>query len=132
MNLVRHDLGFSKTDKRFPMKGTCLSIYSRAVNAEAPLDEVLSTSFPWYAEWETELRRLFGAYVEAKQKQSVLDYDDLLLYWAQMMVEGVVRAPSGEIILLRWRSALQPHLNLVRTVQEAWEIAPGTHPQRSP
>src|SRR5258708_18511769 len=33
MNLVRHDLGFSKTDKRFPMKGTCLSIYSRAVNA---------------------------------------------------------------------------------------------------
>ncbi len=33
MNLVRHDLGFSKTEKRFPMKGTCLAIYSRAVNA---------------------------------------------------------------------------------------------------
>src|SRR3954462_13380968 len=33
MNLVRHDLGFSKTDKRFPMKDTCLSIYSRRVNA---------------------------------------------------------------------------------------------------
>ena len=46
MNLVRHDLGFSKTDKRFPMKGTCLSIYSRVVNAEAPLDEVLGTYFP--------------------------------------------------------------------------------------
>ena len=41
MNLVRHELGFSKTEKRFPMKGTCLAIYSRAVNAEAPLDEVL-------------------------------------------------------------------------------------------
>jgi DNA helicase-2/ATP-dependent DNA helicase PcrA len=36
MNLVRHDLGFSKTDKRFPMKGTCLSIYSRAVNWPQP------------------------------------------------------------------------------------------------
>jgi superfamily I DNA/RNA helicase len=36
------------------------------------------------------LRKLFGAYVEAKQKQNVLDYDDLLLYWAQMMVEGAV------------------------------------------
>ena len=33
---------------------------------------------------------LFGAYVEAKQKQNVLDYDDLLLYWAHMMVEGAV------------------------------------------
>ena len=90
MNLVRHDLGFSKTDKRFPMKGTCLSIYSRVVNAEAPLGDVLGSYFPWCAEWETELRKLFGAYVEAKQKQNVLDYDDLLLYWAQMMVEGAV------------------------------------------
>ena len=90
MNLVRHDLGFSKTEKRFPMKGTCLSIYSRAVNAEAPLGEVLGSFFPWCAEWEAELRTLFGAYVEAKQKQNVLDYDDLLLYWAQMMVEGSV------------------------------------------
>src|SRR4051812_12122060 len=88
MNLVRHDLGFSKMEKRFPMKGTCLAIYSRAVNAEAPLAEVLGSAFPWCAEWEDDLKRLFGAYVEAKQKQNVLDYDDLLLYWAQMMTEG--------------------------------------------
>ena len=26
---------------------------------------------------------MFAAYVEAKQRQNVLDYDDLLLYWAQ-------------------------------------------------
>jgi DNA helicase II / ATP-dependent DNA helicase PcrA len=86
MNLVRHDLGFSKMEKRFPMKDTCLAIYSRAVNAELPLAEVLGASFPWCAEWEAELGRLFGAYVDAKQKQNVLDYDDLLLYWAQMMM----------------------------------------------
>ena len=90
MDPVRHDLGFSKTDKRFPMKGTCLSIYSRVVNAEAPLGDVLGSYFPWCTEWDTELRKLFGAYVEAKQKQNVLDYDDLLLYWAQMMVEGAI------------------------------------------
>jgi DNA helicase-2/ATP-dependent DNA helicase PcrA len=87
MNLVRHDLGFSKMEKRFPMKDTCLSIYSRAVNAECPLAEVLGGSFPWCADWEGELQRLFAAYVEAKQQQNVLDYDDLLLYWAQMMTE---------------------------------------------
>jgi DNA helicase-2/ATP-dependent DNA helicase PcrA len=86
MNLVRHDLGFSKMEKRFPTKNTCLAIYSRAVNTELPLAEVLGASFPWCAEWEAELRRLFGAYVEAKQNQNVLDYDDLLLYWAQMMM----------------------------------------------
>jgi len=90
MNLVRHDLGLSKMDKRFPMKGTCLSIYSRAVNAQSPLGDMLGQFFPWCTEWEGELRRLFAAYVEAKQKQNVLDYDDLLLYWAQMMVEGAI------------------------------------------
>ena len=90
MNLVRHELGFSKMQKRFPMKGTCLAIYSRAVNAEAPLGDVIARSFPWCSEWEAELRTLFRAYVEAKQKQNVLDYDDLLLYWAQMMTESAL------------------------------------------
>ena len=88
LNLVRHDLGLSKTEKRFPAKNTCLAIYSRVVNAETSLAEVLATNFPWCAEWESELNRLFGSYVEAKQRQNVLDYDDLLLYWAQMMQEG--------------------------------------------
>jgi DNA helicase-2/ATP-dependent DNA helicase PcrA len=90
MNLVRHELDFSAMRKRFPTKGTCLSIYSRVVNAEAPLGEVLGRYFPWCAEWEGELRALFAAYVEAKQKQNVFDYDDLLLYWAQMMFEGAI------------------------------------------
>jgi DNA helicase II / ATP-dependent DNA helicase PcrA len=92
INLVRHDLGLSKTQERFPAKATCLAIYSRAVNAEAALEQVLDSSFPWCLGWEAELKLLFGAYVEAKQRQNVLDYDDLLLYWAQMMqVEEIAR-----------------------------------------
>src|SRR5689334_8000106 len=96
INLIRHDLGLSKTDRRFPQKSTCLAIYSRAVNAEAPLEEMLGTAFPWCGGWEDELRALFAAYVEAKQRQSVLDYDDLLLYWSHMMVEGSIAAEIAE------------------------------------
>jgi DNA helicase II / ATP-dependent DNA helicase PcrA len=95
LNLIRHDLGFSRTEQRFPTKGTCLAIYSRVVNAELPLDEVLRTFFPWCENWEAELRALFAAYVEAKQRQHVLDYDDLLLYWAQMMAEPALAADVG-------------------------------------
>ena len=94
MNLVRHDLGYSKTQNRFPTKGTCLSIYSRAVNAEASLEDVLRASYPWCAAWEKELRELFAGYVEAKQIQNVLDYDDLLLYWVQTMGDATL---AGEI-----------------------------------
>ncbi|MDQ0136259.1 DNA helicase-2/ATP-dependent DNA helicase PcrA [Neorhizobium galegae] len=95
MNLVRHELGFSKTENRFPTKGTCLQIYSRAVNSETPLDEVLKLHFPWCSAWEPQLRELFASYVEAKQAQNVLDYDDLLLYWAQMMSEPAIAQDVG-------------------------------------
>jgi DNA helicase-2/ATP-dependent DNA helicase PcrA len=84
MDLVRHELGLSAKAKRFPLKGTCLAIYSAALNTRAELGEVLQASFPWCRDWDADLKRLFLAYVEAKQAQQVLDYDDLLLYWAQM------------------------------------------------
>jgi DNA helicase-2/ATP-dependent DNA helicase PcrA len=96
LDLIRHDLGFSKTERRFPTKGTCLAIYSRTVNAEIPLEEVLGSFFPWCASWEAELRQLYSTYVEAKQRQHVLDYDDLLLYWAQMMGEPSIAASVAE------------------------------------
>jgi DNA helicase II / ATP-dependent DNA helicase PcrA len=96
MNLVRHDLGFSNTQRRFPTKNTCLMIYSRAVNSELPLDGVLGAYFPWCANWQDELRTLFAQYVELKQRQHVLDYDDLLLYWAHMMQEPAIAAEISE------------------------------------
>jgi DNA helicase-2/ATP-dependent DNA helicase PcrA len=95
INLVRHDLGFSKMENRFPTKATCLAVYSRVVNAEEPLDEVLRRFFPWCAEWESQLRALFGAYVEIKQAQNVLDYDDLLLYWAQAALDPILADDMG-------------------------------------
>ena len=95
MNLVRHELDFSATESRFPTKGTCLSIYSRAVNSEAPLEKVVGKAFPWCAEWTAELKTLFAAYVEAKQRQNVLDYDDLLLYWAHMLADRDFAADVG-------------------------------------
>jgi DNA helicase-2/ATP-dependent DNA helicase PcrA len=85
--IARHELGMSKTEKRFPSKEACLAIYSRAVNSGAPLGEVLKNTFPRFVQWEPELKKLFDAYVGVKQSQNVLDYDDLLLYWSQMVAE---------------------------------------------
>ena len=95
MNLVRHQLGFSRMESRFPTKGTCLAIYSRAVNAEQPLDQVLGGFFPWCVGWSAQLRDLFAGYVEAKQAQNVLDYDDLLLYWVQTVSDPLLADDIG-------------------------------------
>src|SRR5213075_766508 len=58
-------------------------------------EQVLAASFPWCSGWAAELKDLFAAYVEAKQKQNVLDYDDLLLYWAQMVSDASLADDIG-------------------------------------
>src|SRR3989441_2634271 len=85
MDVVRHELGFSKAERRFPRKDTCLAIYSHKVNTQAALRATLEAHFPWCAEWEEELTRLYRAYVERKLDNQALDYDDLLLYWHAML-----------------------------------------------
>ena len=92
MNDVRSELGFDKGDVRFPKKGTCLSIYSRCVNAQEPIEDALKRHFPWCAAYPEQLKSLFKAYVAHKQSQNVLDYDDLLLYWLYLMQEQPLAA----------------------------------------
>src|SRR3989454_1612176 len=94
LNLVRNELGLSKQAARFPKKATCLAIYSHAVNAGQDVEKTLELAFPWCANWGEELKRLFGAYVEAKQRSHLLDYDDLLLYWFHLMKGG---APAESV-----------------------------------
>jgi DNA helicase-2/ATP-dependent DNA helicase PcrA len=88
IDVVRHELCLAKVSRRFPKKDTCLAIYSRSVNSEKRLEDVLQEAYPWCAEWLCELRELFRAYVERKQRSQVLDYDDLLLYWSHLVADG--------------------------------------------
>jgi DNA helicase-2/ATP-dependent DNA helicase PcrA len=88
LNLVRDELGLSRQATRFPKKGTCLAIYSHAVNAGRAVEETLERAFPWCTTWAEELKRLFRVYVEAKQRRHLLDFDDLLLYWFHLMQEA--------------------------------------------
>jgi DNA helicase-2/ATP-dependent DNA helicase PcrA len=92
MALVRQDLGYATTHRRFPMKGTCTGIYSRVVNSRAGLAEVLESAYPWCAGWADELRRLFAAYAAEKRRQQLLDYDDLLLHWLALLGEPALAA----------------------------------------
>jgi DNA helicase-2/ATP-dependent DNA helicase PcrA len=95
MDVVRHELGFSAKDKRFPKKDTCLAIYSHRVNTQQPLKATLEGFYPWCLEWEADLTALYREYVARKQKNAVLDYDDLLLYWHIMMSDKQVAAAVG-------------------------------------
>ena len=97
LDRLRHDQGLARLDKRFPRKGTCLAIYSSAVNTQDPLRGCLETRFPWCLEWEQPLRALYAAYVDAKAARAVLDYDDLLLYWFHLMTDATLARRIGAL-----------------------------------
>ncbi len=81
LDLLREELGLASLDRRFPRKGTLLDIYSRTVNVQRELSEVLAESFPWCADYGEEIAGLFRGYVARKRELNALDLDDLLLYW---------------------------------------------------
>jgi DNA helicase-2/ATP-dependent DNA helicase PcrA len=85
LDVVRTGLGLSKKNKRFPKKRTCLAIYSHCVNAQRQLSEVLKQHYPWCEDFAEDLKQLFQKYVDVKDKTAVLDYDDLLLFFASLV-----------------------------------------------
>ena len=95
MDVVRHELRLSGKSRRFPKKDTCLAIYSRCVNTQRSLPDILHDAYPWCADWEAELRELFRNFVVRKQQSQVLDYDDLLLYWSHLVTEAEFAAEIG-------------------------------------
>jgi len=95
IDVVRHEQKLTKTARRFPKKDTCLAIYSRCVNTQRPLAEVVDQTYPWCADWVDELAELFRCYTLRKQQSQSLDYDDLLLYWSHLVAEPEFASEMG-------------------------------------
>jgi DNA helicase-2/ATP-dependent DNA helicase PcrA len=81
-DIINHITGqlFPKKEKRFPKKSTILEIYSKSVNKETPTKQIISKEFPQFEHCEDKIIEIHKAYVAYKRENSVLDYDDLLLY----------------------------------------------------
>jgi DNA helicase-2/ATP-dependent DNA helicase PcrA len=87
MQLSRAKLGFAEKKKRFPKKETLHHVYSRHVNTEIPVPAILSEDYPQFREHEEDFARIYADYTARKTERNLVDYDDLLLFWA-MLVES--------------------------------------------
>jgi len=85
MGIARASLGVGKKDKRFPKKETLHWIYSRLVNTEQQVDDVLHEEVPQFLDHSADITRVFAEYVSRKQERNLVDYDDLLVCWALML-----------------------------------------------
>jgi DNA helicase II / ATP-dependent DNA helicase PcrA len=90
LDYVREEQGHARSARRFPRAQTMLDIYSRTVNAQMPLQEILVESFPWCAEHRDALAEIFRAYGARKRALGVIDLDDLLLYWRALASDEVI------------------------------------------
>jgi DNA helicase-2/ATP-dependent DNA helicase PcrA len=95
LDLVREELGYAESGKRFPRKATLADIYSRTVNAQRPLSEMLAEQFPWCVPYSAEIGRIFSRYGRRKHDAQALDLDDLLLYWRALATHELVGPQLG-------------------------------------
>jgi DNA helicase-2/ATP-dependent DNA helicase PcrA len=103
MHLIREELSLAQRGRRFPRPETLAAIYSRTVNGGvgSRLGHVLDDQFPWCKAEIDGIRSLFEQYTCRKRDQLVLDYDDLLLYWA-----ALVRSPAADKVEQRFDHVL--------------------------
>ena len=85
MGIARARLGFGQRATRFPKKETLHHVYSRHINTDIPVSDVLRDEFPQFADDAPDVRRVFADYVGRKEERNLVDYDDLLLFWAGML-----------------------------------------------
>jgi len=85
MGLSRSALGLGDKTKRFPKKETLHHVYSRHVNTDIPVGAILREEYPRFIEFEDDFAKVFADYTQRKQQRDLVDYDDLLLYWALLL-----------------------------------------------
>jgi DNA helicase-2/ATP-dependent DNA helicase PcrA len=90
--VMRTELGLAERGRRFPRKDTLADIYSRVVNAQERLAEVLKERFPWCESEVDGIREVFAGYAGRKRDLAVLDFDDVLLYWRAVATDSPAAA----------------------------------------
>ncbi|MCE2899778.1 MAG: ATP-dependent helicase [Gemmatimonas sp.] len=94
MGLSRSALGYGdlkhapRGAPRFPRAETLLAVYSRHVNTDQPVADLLGDQWPHFLSWAGDLERCFTDYVRRKGERNLLDYDDLLLSWALLLEQA--------------------------------------------
>jgi len=119
------DKGFFK-DKTHPRPGPLHSIISLARNTQATLAETITRFFPQHDGLIERVPAFAQKYAEMKRAQNVVDYDDLLESWLELMR----RAPEVAAYLQqRFRHVLVDEYQDTNTLQSQIVDLVGSHHQ---
>ena len=85
MQLSRAQLGYAARIKRFPKKETLQYVYSRHINTGIPVDGIVRDEYAQFVDYLEDFAKIYADYIRRKQERNLVDYDDLLLFWALML-----------------------------------------------
>lgn len=80
INLIRGQLNLSQHKKRFPNKQTIFKVISLSVNTGKSIESILEEDYPHFVEYTDKFLDIEKVYVSYKRQNSLLDYDDLLVF----------------------------------------------------
>ncbi len=88
LHLLAREMQFTGPGKRFPRKATIASIISKAENASKGVEDIILDYYPHLSKDINALSRLHEAYSNYKKKHGLMDYDDLLLRWRDILLDN--------------------------------------------
>lgn len=87
INLIRSQAGFISKEKRFPNKQTLHKVFSLSINTSKPVENIIEDTYPHFMDEIDKILQIRKIYSEYKKKNNLLDYDDLLLYLRDFLME---------------------------------------------
>src|SRR5580704_11728432 len=87
LDTLRADHDLVGTRRRAPRAAVCADIYTRCVNTQTTIAEVVAAGYPWCTDFTEQLAGLFRAYVAHKRAHGLVAFDDLLLLWQAALAD---------------------------------------------
>jgi DNA helicase-2/ATP-dependent DNA helicase PcrA len=79
------DLNINTKEKRFPQATIIQDIISLSVNTQEPLENIIADRYPFFFDLTDEIQRVSQTYHKRKKKNNLMDFDDLLLNWLELL-----------------------------------------------
>ncbi len=120
-DVLRGNHGLISTERRTPRAGVCADIYTRCVNTQQPVDDVVKAGYPWCTSFTGELSEMFRAYVAHKRSHGLVDFDDLLLLWRAALADTaagpVLRGMFDAVLVDEYQDVNAVQADIVRLLR---------------
>ena len=87
IGMVKKELGIGKKQQPFPRNQTLANIFSKAVNQDNAIEDIIYDGYPHFSDSLDLLLKVNEGYQARKVQHSFLDYDDLLVFLHLLLKE---------------------------------------------